>query len=73
MFTSNFGRAGSRKDTKDDAMAQGVCCQAGNNGFCQDTTPHMCADTLRERRCTHVIIIVTIIIIIMCMLLLFEY
>ena len=38
MFTSNFGRAGSRKDTKDDAMAQGVCCQAGNNGFCQ----HQC-------------------------------
>ena len=58
MFTSNFGRAGSRKDTKDDAMAQGVCCQAGNNGFCQDTTP--CADALRERRCTHVIIIVAI-------------
>ena len=58
MFTSNFGRAGSRKDTKDEAMAQGVCCQAGNNGFCQDTTP--CADALRERRCTHVIIIVAI-------------
>ena len=39
MFTSNFGLAGSRKFTKD--MAQGVCCQAGDNGFCR----HQCINT----------------------------
>ena len=47
MFTSNFGLAGSRKFTKD--MAQGVCCQAGDNGFCQDTT--QCAGAVHKSVC----------------------
>ena len=83
MFTSNFGRAGSRKFTKD--MAQGVCCQAGDNGFCQhqcinqraaDSLTDLrtgqdttgCADALRERRCLHVIIIVAMFVVVVVLL-----
>ena len=83
MFTSNFGRAGSRKDTKD--MAQGVCCQAGDNGFCRhqcinqraaDSLTDLrtgqdttgCADALRERRCLHVAIIVAMFLLVVVLM-----